>query len=70
MSRTSMKQGSADSLKVSVRCGCSAKARQMRLTVVGSGNSGHGPGAPVRGVLGSGLQRQRNHPFHVFISNR
>ena len=35
MSRTfSMKQGSADSLKVSVRCGCSAKARQMRLTVV------------------------------------
>ena len=35
MSRTfSMKKGSADSLKVSVRCGCRAKARQMRLTVV------------------------------------
>ena len=30
----SMKRGSADSLKVSVRWGCSAKARQMRLTVL------------------------------------
>ena len=29
-----MKKESADSLKVSVRCGCRAKARQMRLTVV------------------------------------
>ena len=29
-----MKRGSADSLKVSVRWGCSAKARQMRLTVL------------------------------------
>ena len=30
----SMKRGSADGLKVSVRWGCSAKARQMRLTVL------------------------------------
>jgi hypothetical protein len=35
MSRTfSMNSGSFDNLKVSVRCGCSAKARQMRATVV------------------------------------
>ena len=29
-----MKRGSADSLKASVRWDCSAKARQMRLTVL------------------------------------
>ena len=35
MSRTfSMKSGSADSLKVSTRWGCSAKARQMRCTAL------------------------------------
>src|SRR6266571_530527 len=35
MSRTfSMNSGSFDSLKDSVRCGCKAKARQMRLTVL------------------------------------
>jgi hypothetical protein len=28
------KRGSADSLNVSVRCGCRPKARQMRLTVL------------------------------------
>ena len=34
MSRTlSTNRGSADSLKVSLRCGCSANARQMRCTV-------------------------------------
>src|SRR5215472_2395703 len=35
MSRTfSMNSGSFDSLNVSVRCGCNAKARQMRFTVL------------------------------------
>ena len=35
MSRTlSMNSGSVDSLKVSVRCGCKPKARQIRCTVV------------------------------------
>jgi len=35
MSRTfSTNKGSRESLKVSCRCGCSAKARQMRLTAV------------------------------------
>jgi hypothetical protein len=35
MSRTfSMKSGSFESLNVSVRCGCRAKARQMRWTVL------------------------------------
>jgi hypothetical protein len=35
MSRTfSMNSGSFDNLKVSLRCGCSAKACQIRLTVL------------------------------------
>src|SRR5512132_3031750 len=37
MSRTfSTNSGSVDSLKVSLRCGCSEKARQMRCTVEGA----------------------------------
>ena len=37
--------------------------------VAQTGTPGHGPGAPVGGVLGSGLQGQRNHPLHVGIIN-
>ena len=37
MSRTfSINNGSRESLKVSLRCGCSANARQMRWMVVGA----------------------------------
>ena len=40
----SMKKGSDDNLKVSVRWGCNPKARQMRLTVLWlSPALGHGP---------------------------
>ena len=73
MSRTfSTKKGSDDSLKASVRWGCNPKARQIRLTVLWlrPTASGHGAGAPVGGILGRGLQRQCNHPFHVVIGNR
>ena len=36
MSRTlSMNSGSVESLKVSARCGCTPKARQVRFTVLG-----------------------------------
>ena len=65
-------EGSPDSLKVSVRCGCNPKARQMRLTVLWLSPTalGHGPGASMGRVPGRGLQRQRNHTLHVVIGNR
>ena len=37
--------------------------------VAQTGTPGHGPGAPVGGVLGGGLQGQRNHPLNVGIVN-
>ena len=72
MSRTfSMNSGSFESLNVSLRCGCKAKARQMRLIVLRlkPGCLGHRAGAPVRGVRGPALQRPRQHRFDLRIGH-
>src|SRR5215218_10317414 len=60
MSRTfSTNNGSEESLKVSTRCGCSPKARQMRCTVEGrvADLLGHAPQAPMRRAFRKRLQR-------------
>lgn len=71
MSRTfSMNNGSCESLKVSVRCGWSPKARQMRLTVLWTQATGlgHVSATPVGRRLGCRLQCQREDPLHVGIT--
>ena len=71
MSRTfSMKKGSDDNLKTSVRLQSEGAPDAADGIVAQAAALGHGPGAPVGSVPGRGLRRQRNHPLHVVISDR
>ena len=60
MSRTfSINRGSVESLKVSLRYGAAAQSRSF----------GHRANAPVSGLSGCGLQRQRNRTLHFSVAN-
>ena len=67
-----MNSGSLDSLNVSLRCGCRAKARQMRLTVLWLTPHclRHGPRAPVRRVARGAFPTSRHHALHGRIGDR
>ncbi len=67
----SMKSGSLDNLKVSLRCGCKAKARQMRLTVLrlSPACAASETCTPVRRVLRCRFQRHRQHALDIGIAH-
>src|SRR6516164_4682363 len=73
MSRTlSTNRGSVDSLRVSRRCGCSPKARQMRptLEVEMPLVPRHAAGAPVRGSGRPALQRLHDDILDLGVVDR
>ena len=67
----SINSGSRLSLKAWLRCGCSEKARQMRLMLL-SAQSGTNLGQRTRGPVGSGgrlaFQSARQHAFDRSIA--
>ena len=67
----STNSGSVDNLKVSLRCGCSENAVQIRCTVDGARprGAGHPTRTPMCAPGGRRLQRRRHHLGNLLVGD-